>query len=80
MLKHSLVHRTFYNIHRYKETPVGNSQIKTDENPHLKQIFKHFLPDDGAEQFVSVVDLALPFLSKDAKHTESEDSPEELWL
>lgn len=37
------LHRTFYNTHRYKETPVGNSQIKTDENPHLKQIFQTFL-------------------------------------
>ena len=44
------------------------------------RFFKHFLPDDSAEQFVSVVDLAFPFLSKDARHTESEDSPEELWL
>ena len=38
------------------------------------------LSDDNVERFVSVVDLAFPFLSKDARHAESEDSPDELWL
>lgn len=37
------------------------------------------LSDDKAEQLVSVVDLAFPFLSKDGRQAESEDSPEELW-